>query len=103
MAIYNGAYSGPDIDRLLAKADSSDIFSEERLNGLSFEKISKTDYESLEEKDPEVIYYVYDEKNRIKQYIGSSELAVARITSGNMISHLQNRMYMFGGTIIEEE
>ena len=93
MPIYNGAYSGTDIDRILTKADSSNVASV---------KISKEDFDELEEKDPKVVYYVYDEKNKIRQYMGDAELAVTKITSGSIINHMKNHITMLTGNIVEE-
>lgn len=102
MAVYHGAYSGPEIDRLLAKADISDIFSEERLNGMSFEQISRADYDSLAEKDADKVYFVYDEKGRVKQYIGEAQLGGASVTAGSIIPSLRNHMQLTAGKITEE-
>ena len=102
MAVYNGAYSGPEIDRLLAKADSSDVFSEERLNGMSFEQITKEDYDDLEEKDADKVYFVYDTRGRVKEYIGEAQLGGASVTAGSIIPNLRNNMHMLAGTITEE-
>ncbi|MCR4638295.1 hypothetical protein [Ruminococcus sp.] len=102
MAVYRGAYSGPEIDRLLAKADLSDVFSEQRLNGLSFEQISKEDFDSLSEKDADKVYFVYDEKGKVKQYIGEAELGGPAFTAGKMSAVSNNYVSMLTG-IIEEE
>ena len=102
MAVYRGAYSGPEIDRLLAKADSSDVFSEERLNGMSFEQISKEDFDGLADKDDDKVYFVYDEKGRVKQYIGEAELGGTPFTVGNMAAVLKNNVTMLTGMIEEE-
>lgn len=101
MAVYRGAYSGPEIDRLLAKADSSDVFSEERLNGLSFEQISKEDFDDLAEKDTDRVYFVYDERGKVKQYIGEAELGGMAFTAGNMSAVLNNSVTMVTGKIEE--
>ena len=101
MAVYRGAYSGPEIDRLLAKADSSDVFSEERLNGLSFEQISKEDFDALAEKDADRVYFVYDERGKVKQYIGEAELGGMAFTAGNMSAVLNNSVTMVTGKIEE--
>lgn len=101
MAVYRGAYSGPEIDRLLAKADSSDVFSEERLNGLSFEQISKADFDDLAEKDADRVYFVYDERGKVKQYIGEAELGGMAFTAGNMSAVLNNSVTMVTGKIEE--
>ena len=102
MAVYRGAYSGEEIDRLLAKADSSDVFSEERLNGMSFEQISMEEYDSLEEKDADKVYFVYDEKGKVKQYIGEAELGGFSFAAGNMTALFNNYVSMITGTIEEE-
>ena len=101
MAVYRGAYSGPEIDRLLAKADSSDVFSEERLNGMSFEQISKEDFDDLEEKESDKVYFVYDESGKVKQFIGDTQLGGVSITAGSIIPVLKNHMYMKTGSITE--
>ena len=101
MAVYRGAYSGPEIDRLLAKADSSDVFSEERLNGLSFEQISKEDFDDLVEKDADKVYFVYDENGRVKQYIGEAELGGMAFAAGNMYAVFKNYVTMITGKIEE--
>lgn len=101
MAVYRGAYSGPEIDRLLAKADSSDVFSEERLNGLSFEQISKEDFDDLAEKDADRVYFVYDERGKVKQYIGEAELGGMAFAAGNMSAVLNNSVTMVTGKIEE--
>ena len=101
MAVYRGAYSGEEIDRLLAKADSSDVFSEERLNGMSFEQISKEEYDSLEEKEADKVYFVYDEKGKVKQFIGEAQLGGASITAGSILPNIRNSMSILTGTITE--
>ena len=101
MAVYHGAYSGSEIDRLLAKAYSSDVFSEERLNGMSFEQITKEDYDDLEEKDADKVYFVYDTKGRVKQYIGEAELGGTSVTAGSIIPNIKSHMDMVTGTITE--
>ena len=101
MAVYRGAYSGPEIDRLLAKADSSDVFSEERLNGMSFEQISKEDFDDLAEKDADKVYFVYDENGRVKQYIGEAELGGMAFAAGNMYAVFKNYVTMITGKIEE--
>lgn len=102
MAIYQGAYSGPEIDRLLAKADSSDVFSEERLNGLSFEQITKEDFDDLTEKDNDKVYFVYDNRGKVKQFIGEAELSGIPFAAGDLTAVLNNHVSMLTGTIEEE-
>lgn len=45
------------------------------LNGLSFIKMSKEDYEALPSYDSDTIYYVYDEKGKITQYMGDVDIS----------------------------
>lgn len=45
------------------------------LNGLSFEKISQLEFSELLTKNPNTIYYVYDDKGKITQYMGDAELS----------------------------
>lgn len=72
-----------------------------RLNGLSFERISKEDFDNLPEKDPDVIYYVYDENGKTKQYIGPQSLTGMSVTAGAVIPALTNRMSLTTGMIEE--
>ena len=37
---------------------------ESRLNGLTFERISEEEFDNIDPKDPNTIYYVYDEKGK---------------------------------------
>ena len=101
MAVYRGAYSGEEIDRLLAKADSSDVFSEARLNGMSFEQRSMEEYDSLEEKEADKVYFVYDEKGRVKQFIGEAQLGGASITAGSIFPNIRNGISIITGNITE--
>jgi len=57
---------------------------ENRLNGLSFIKMSEADYMALGTHDTNTIYYVYDVKGDITQYIGDIALASGRATAGTM-------------------
>lgn len=57
---------------------------ESRLNSLSFIKMSEADYMALATHDANTIYYVYDSKGNITQYIGDIALASGRATAGSM-------------------
>lgn len=57
---------------------------ESRLNSLSFIKMSEADYMALVTHDANTIYYVYDSKGNITQYIGDIALASGRATAGTM-------------------
>lgn len=54
------------------------------LNGLSFIKMSKADYEALTTVDPNTIYYVYDENGNITQYMGDAEMTSGKSTIGTV-------------------
>ena len=55
----------------------------ETLNGLSFEKISQLEFDNLQTKNPNTIYYVYDDKGNVTQYIGGAELSSGKLNIGN--------------------
>ena len=62
---------------------------ETRINGLSFIKMSKADYEALPSYDSNTIYYVYDESGNVKQYLGDVELSSGSgVTIGNPVGHI---------------
>ena len=83
-----------------------DFYTKEEINamlgGLSFERISKTDFDALTTKDPDKVYFVYDESSgKIKQYLGDAELSAAKMTAGTIIPTFKNNMAMIAGTIEE--
>ena len=48
---------------------------DDKFGGMILEKISKADFDALTEKDPNTIYYVYDDQGKITQYVGEAELS----------------------------
>lgn len=48
---------------------------DEKFGGMVLEKISKLDFDALTEKDPNTIYFVYEESGKVTQYIGDAELS----------------------------
>lgn len=72
-----------------------------RLDGVSFMILSKEEYDSLEEKDPTKVYYVFN-NNKVEQYMGEAKLSGASITAGSIIPNLRNHMQMKTGIITEE-
>ena len=72
----------------------------ERLDNLSLLRIQKEDYDALEEKDQNTIYYVFD-GTKVKQYLGDALLSSAGITAGTIIPMLRNNMAMIAGNITE--
>jgi hypothetical protein len=75
---------------------------ESRLNGLTFERISVEEFDNLDVKDPNTVYYVYDENGKTKQYIGPQGLGGMSVTAGAIIPSLTNTMQMTIGLIEEE-
>jgi hypothetical protein len=57
---------------------------ENRLNGLLLIKMSEADYAALATHDANTIYYVYDSKGDITQYMGDIALTSGRATAGAM-------------------
>lgn len=62
------------------------------LNGLSFMKISKADFDEIAEKSPDTIYYVYDENNKITQYMGDAKLSSGTF-AGNSVLMLSDVLH----------
>lgn len=60
------------------------------LNGLKFEKISQEDFDALTEKDMNTIYYVYDEKGKITQYIGNAKISGGGLSSAIATAAVQS-------------
>lgn len=58
------------------------------LNGLSFIKISKADFDTLAVKDSNTVYYVYN-GDKITMYMGETNLS-GGATAGNAIQYLIN-------------
>ena len=48
---------------------------DDKFGGMILEKISKADFDALTEKDPNTIYYVYEDSGKVTQYIGDAELS----------------------------
>lgn len=62
-----------------------DFYTKEEINamlgGLSFEKISKEDYDALTTKDVNKVYFVYDNANKITMYLGETKLSSGTATA----------------------
>lgn len=61
-----------------------------KFGGMVIEKISKEDFDALTTKDPDKIYFVYDDQGKITQYIGDTELS-----SGTGAANMQS-VYQYG-------
>ena len=48
---------------------------DDKFGGMIIEKISKADFDDLTEKDPNTIYYVYDDAGNVTQYVGDAALS----------------------------
>ena len=55
------------------------------LNGLKFIKMSEEDYTVLTNKDSNTVYYVYDSKGRITQYMGTVKISASSTTAAAVI------------------
>ena len=55
------------------------------LNGLKFIKMSEEDYTALTNKDSNTVYYVYDSKGRITQYMGAVKISASSTTAAAVI------------------
>lgn len=77
----------------------------ERLGGLSFAKISKADYESLETKDPDTVYYVYDENGKITQYVGEAKMSSGGVANSGIatVNYFGSRKSFAGIATVNEE
>lgn len=58
----------------------------DKFGGMVLLKISKADFDELTVKDPDTIYYVYDDSGKVTQYVGDSELSSGSIISGGVIA-----------------
>lgn len=57
------------------------------LGGLSFAKISKAEYDAIAVKDPNTIYYVYDENGNITQYVGTAQMSSGGAANAYVLSN----------------
>ncbi|MCQ2059775.1 MAG: pyocin knob domain-containing protein [Bacteroidaceae bacterium] len=71
------------------------------MGGLSLLKLSKAQFDALETKDPDTIYYVTDE-NKIIQYMGETKLQSGSVT-GNVIPVLTVMGRSFNTHVSEPE
>lgn len=55
---------------------------DEKFGGMVIEKISKADFDALTTKDPNTIYFVYDDSGQIVQYVGDAELGSGKAVYG---------------------
>lgn len=67
---YIGAAINKRSDKYYTKPETDDM-----LNGMSIEKISKADYDSLLVKNPNRVYFVYDTEGSYEIYIGDSKIS----------------------------
>ena len=65
-----------------------------KFGGMVLLKISKADFDELETKDPDTIYYVYDDSGKVTQYVGDSELS----RGGAVITGVP--VVQMGGTVL---
>lgn len=65
---------------------------EKRLNNLSFTKISKTDFDALNPKDPDTVYYVFFGNGTVKEYIGNIPLSGGGSPVVSVAARIEPRM-----------
>lgn len=70
-----------------------------KFGGMVLLKISKADFDELETKDPDTIYYVYDESGKVTQYVGDSELSSGGVVTGIPIVNMSGIVMPISGTI----
>lgn len=71
------------------------------MNGLIFIKCAQEEYDEMKEHDPDAVYFVYDEKGKVKQYMGDVEIGGTSVTTGSILPNLKNNMSIITGTIME--
>lgn len=63
------------------------------INNLAFKKISQAEFDAIAIKDPNTIYYVYDDSGNITQYMGDAELTSGSGTiAGQMLGVIKGSM-----------
>lgn len=63
------------------------------INNLTFKKLSQTEFDAISIKDPNTIYYVYDDSGNITQYMGDAELTSGSGTiAGQMLGVIKGSM-----------
>lgn len=70
-----------------------------KFGGMVLLKISKADFDELETKDPDTIYYVYDESGKVTQYVGDSELSSGGAVTGIPVVSMSGIVLPISGTI----
>lgn len=70
-----------------------------KFGGMVLLKISKADFDELETKDPDTIYYVYDESGKVTQYVGDSELSSGAAVTGIPVVSMSGIVLPISGTI----
>lgn len=71
----------------------------DKFGGMVLLKISKADFDELETKDPDTIYYVYDESGKVTQYVGDSELSSGGVVTGIPVVGMSGIVLPISGTI----
>lgn len=73
--------------------------TDSKFGGMVLLKISKADFDELETKDPNTIYYVYDESGKVTQYVGDSELSSGGTVTGAPIVQMSGMVMPISGVI----
>ena len=71
----------------------------DKFGGMVLLKISNADFDELETKDPDTIYYVYDESGKVTQYVGDSELSSGGAVTGIPVVSMSGIVLPISGTI----
>lgn len=78
-----------------------------KFGGMVLLKISKADFDELETKDPNTIYYVFDDSGNVTQYVGDAELSGGGGLTGAPILIVNRALFgnnpLCGTPIIVEE
>lgn len=58
----------------------------EMLGGMNFKKLSQEEFDAIINKDPNTIYYVYDDEGNVTQYIGNAALGGGAVPAMSIIN-----------------
>jgi len=67
-----------------------DFYTKDEINtilgGMNFKKLSQEEFDAIINKDPDTVYYVYDDNGNITQYIGNAALGGGAVPAMSIIN-----------------
>lgn len=71
----------------------------DKFGGMVLQKITKADFDELETKDPDTIYYVFDDSGKVTQYVGDAELSNGEVVTGATIVRMRGTILPIDSSI----